>query len=64
MDAAMPINHLALLPLKYHRNLVNYLREKEPHVWNWATSANLHQQQPEAITRVERANPAIRRGGR
>lgn len=49
MDAAMPINHLALLPLKYHRNLVNYLRENEPHVWNWATSANLHQQQPGEI---------------
>lgn len=51
MDVAMPINDLALLPLKYHRNLVGYLRENEPHVWNWGTSANLHQQ-PDEIREV------------
>lgn len=49
MDAAMPINHLALLPLEYHRNLVDYLRENEPHVWNWAISANFHQQQSDEV---------------
>jgi len=49
MDVAMPANHLELLPLEYHQNLVNYLREKEPHVWNWATSADVRQQQSNEI---------------
>lgn len=49
MDAAIPANRLALLPLRYHQDLVKYLRENEPDVWDWAASANFRQQQSDEI---------------
>jgi hypothetical protein len=38
-----------LLPLKYHGDLVEYLKRDEPHVWDWASSANARVQQSEEM---------------
>lgn len=38
-----------LLPLKYHGDLVEYLKQDEPHVWDWASSANARLKQSEEM---------------
>lgn len=49
MEAQRPDPRIELLPLKYHRDLVEYLRHDETHVWDWATSANAIQQQSDEV---------------
>ncbi len=38
-----------LLPLKYHRDLVEYLKQSEPHVWEWASSTSAASQQSDDV---------------
>lgn len=45
----MDVGPKKLLPLKYHRDLVEYLRHDEPHVWEWASSANVRQEASENV---------------
>lgn len=49
MEVANPESQRELVPLKYHRDLVEYLEHDEPHVWNWAGSDDVRLQQSEAM---------------
>lgn len=39
----------ALMPLGYHTAVVNYLREHEPEVWQWASARTTHAEQLESL---------------
>lgn len=49
MEEEQGLGDLQLQPLKYHRNLVAYLKEAEPHVWEWAQSADVRRQQADDV---------------
>ncbi len=49
MEVAGPESQRELVPLKYHRDLVEYLEHDEPHVWNWASSDDVRLQQSEEM---------------
>lgn len=39
----------SLVPLSYHQELVLYLREHEPDVWQWSRSASVREEHAEAV---------------
>ncbi|HSD37440.1 MAG TPA: M48 family metalloprotease [Rhodocyclaceae bacterium] len=39
----------ALVPLSYHTTVVNYLRQHEPEVWQWASERTTHAEQLESL---------------
>lgn len=47
MEAASSLVQRELKPLRYHRELAEYLKQEEPQVWDWATSANVRLQHSE-----------------
>jgi Peptidase family M48 len=49
MEALSPAAQRELKPLKYHNDLAEYLKQEEPQVWDWATSANVRLQQSEEM---------------
>jgi len=49
MEEERGLGDFHLQPLKYHHNLVAYLKEAEPHVWEWAQSADLRKQQVDEV---------------
>jgi hypothetical protein len=49
MEEEQGFGDLHLQPLKYHRDLVAYLKEAEPHVWEWAQSADVRKQQADEV---------------
>ena len=49
MEGEQGLGDLHLQPLKYHRDLVAYFKEAEPHVWEWAQSADVRKQQADEV---------------
>ena len=49
MEAPSPAVQRELKPLKYHNDLAEYLKQEEPQVWDWATSATVRLQQSEEM---------------
>jgi hypothetical protein len=49
MEEEQGFGDFHLQPLKYHRDLVAYLKEAEPHVWEWAQSADVRKQQADEV---------------
>src|SRR5262245_21473279 len=49
MEEEQGLGDLGLQPLKYHQNLVAYLKEAEPHVWASAQSADVRRQQADEV---------------
>lgn len=52
MESASLAVQRDLEPPRYHKDLADYLKQEEPQVWDWATSANIHVQQSEEIRDV------------
>lgn len=44
----MNLDSLSLAPLPYQRRVVAYLREHEPELWRWGSSAEVHGEQAQA----------------
>ena len=49
METAGPASLRELTPLKYHSELVEYLKHDERDVWDWANSENVRLQQSEEV---------------